>query len=95
MHCIRVFVYCAFVSWVSACFFVVKSGITLVKPIWIRKIDLLLKEFQEVKLRLDSVEQLNEEATNDHRPRKNDYKERRYGSTDRHRDDDDITYRSR
>ena len=34
------------------------------------KIDLLLKEFQEVKLWLDRVKkQLNEEVTNDHRSR--------------------------
>ena len=58
-----------------------------------KKIDLLLKEFQGVNLRLDRVEkQLNEEATYYHRTRRNDLNERRDGSTHRHRDDDeDIT----
>jgi len=54
------------------------------------KVDLLLEEFQDVKLQTDKVEkQLNEEATDDHRTCKNDNNERRDESTHRHRDDDD------
>ena len=58
------------------------------------KIDLLFKEFQEVKFRLDKVKQLNEEATDDRRSRRNDNNERRDVSIYRHGNiNDDITHR--
>ena len=55
-----------------------------------KRIDLFLKEFQEIKLRSDRVEkQHKEEATDDQRTRRNDLNERRDGNTHRHMDDDD------